>query len=178
MCRKPKIFKLAIVSFAFFLAGCSKGGPVSSLLEQRYCWQRIDSFGNPLEQVCNKTESQMKALYPNSCSYYKNDGEKSCWWVNGTFLSNMTKEGAGLYIRCFNPNAGTPVKVDCKYCQTFYHRKKMTYKPANTITYSTVSRERFCGDTSFTLYHGRQIVLKDTPDSLIVRQFSSNGTAW
>jgi hypothetical protein len=89
----------------------------------------------------------------------------------------MTKEGADMHVRCYNLG-GTPQKLGCDYCQTFYHRKKMTYKPANTITYSTVSREHFCGDTSSRLYHGRQVVLKDTPDSLIVRQFSNDAINW
>ncbi len=178
MCSTKSIIKTIIYGFAFLLAGCVKNGDIASLLEQKHCWQRIDSHGNPLEQVCNKTASEMKAVYTNDCMYYKNDGEKLCWLANGNFLPNMPKEGAELYIRCFNPSAGTPVVVNCNYCQTFYHRRKMTYKPANTTTYSSVTRERFCGDTSATLYHGRQIVLKDTPDSLILLQFSNNGTDW
>ena len=170
--------KWALIVSLLLLAGCTKNNPVSRILEKRYCWQRIDFVGNRLEQVCDKTEADMKALYPNDCSYYKNDGEKSCWLINTTFLPEMTKEGAELVARCFFPNAATPVKVDCNYCQTFYHRRKMTYKPASTISYSPVTSERFCGDTATKLYQGRQVVLKDTPDSLVVLQFSSNGTNW
>lgn len=163
---------------AVMLAGCIKQNPATTLLDRRYCWQRIDNYGNPLEQVCNKTEVEIKALYPNDCSYYKNEGEKACWLVNNSLLPQITKEGAELMARCFFTSAGSPVKVDCNYCQTFYHRRKMTYKPANTISYSLVTSERFCGDTATKLYQGRQVVLKDTPDSLVVLQFSSNGTNW
>lgn len=175
MCKlKSGAVSILVTLFLLTGTGCKKGYP---LLAQRFCWQVIDNFGSPMQEVCNKTEAEMKARY-NSCNYYKNSGEKACWWADGMFLENMTKEGADLHVRCFWPNAGAAVKVACHFCQTFYHRRKMTYKPANTITYSPVSRERFCGDTSATLYHRRQVILKDTPDSLIVLQFSNNGSEW
>lgn len=169
------LHSLLFISLLFIAFGCKKDGPAP---EPTFCWQVIDAFGNSMQELCNKTETEMSALYPNSCRYYKNDGEKSCWLVDSTFLTSMTQEGVELYKRCFRPNAGIPMKVDCNYCGKWYHREKRTYKPANTITYSQVKAERFCGDTAAKLYQGRQIVLRETADSLIVLQFSNNGTNW
>jgi hypothetical protein len=62
------------------MASCSKQE------EEKYCWQIIDSLGNSMNIVCDKTENEMRAAYPNRCSYYKLANE-SCWYVNnGTFI--------------------------------------------------------------------------------------------
>ena len=152
------------------VAGCTKGS-------KEFCWELVDQFGNLTGSVCNKTEAEMQRLYPSSCSYYKTNGEKFCWLIGQTFLSNSTVEKANYYSRCFGSGA-TPTKVECNYCGRWYHRIKRTYKPTNTFVIYEVKVEQFCGDTAKTLYQGRQIILKDTPDSLIVRQFSNNGTNW
>lgn len=143
----------------------------------RFCWQRVDNFGNELEQVCNKTEAEMQALYANACSYYKPGGEKACWTINGNYIKDATAEKANFLAKCFYGN-GTPVKVDCNACGRWFHREKRTYKPNNTFALSQTRVETFCGDTAKTIFHGRQVILKDTPDSLVVRQFSSDGTNW
>lgn len=168
-------FGTLVTVLLVLLTGCKKSGPAS---EQRFCWQLVDAYGNYLQKICGKTESEIKSLYPNSCSYFKSVGEKSCWLVGNRFLLAMTQEEVDLYRQCFHPNSATPVKVDCNYCQKWYHREKRTYKPASTITYSQVTAEQFCGDTTAKLYQGRQIVLRETADSLIVLQFSNNGTNW
>lgn len=116
-------------------------------------------------------------LYPGGCGYYKTGGEKFCWTVNGNFLKEVTQAEAEYYARCFGGNA-TPAKVDCNFCGRWYHREKRTYKVTNTATYSPVRIETFCGDTAKTIFHGRQVIKKDSPDSLIVLQFSSDGTTW
>jgi hypothetical protein len=176
MCKVKALCSIALTLLLLFFAGCKKG-PLS-LVGSRHCWQVLDGMGNPLQEVCNKSESQMKAMYPNGCRYYKNDGEKFCWLVGNVFLSNLTKEGLEMYVRCYNISGGTPQKAPCNYCQHWYHRLKRTYKPATSITYSPVYKEYFCGDTASKIFQGRQVVLKDTPDSLVVRQFSRDAITW
>lgn len=168
-----------LVAFLILLAGCKKSvPPLLPVPEPKFCWQLIDAFGNHLQEVCDRTESEMRALHSDSCSYFKNVGEKLCWLADSTFLPEMTASEVELYKRCFQPNSSVAVKVDCNYYQKWYHREKRTYKPANTITYSVVRVERFCGDTATKLYQGRQIILRETTDSLIVLQFSNNGSNW
>ena len=41
-----------------------------------------------------------------------------------------------------------------------------------------ITKQKFCGDTLSTLYQGRQIIRKDDADSLVIIQFSNNGTNW
>jgi hypothetical protein len=121
----------------------------------------------------------MSAAYGNPCSYYKYD-EKFCWLVNDSlFFKDIPEDGVRQAMNCFwqKPNY-TAVKVGCDYCKKFYHRLKKTYKPANTFTYSTITLQQFCGDTAQKLFPGRQIIEKETADSLIVRQFSGDGIQW
>ena len=140
-----------------------------------HCWQLLDNYGAEMGTVCGKTEEQMKTLYPNACSWYKAEEETFCWLIDGrTFVENKSQSGIDRLMQCYGGTTAT--KVDCSYCKTFYWRVKNTYKPDNSFTYSPVRVEKYCGDTARTLYNGRQVILRDTPDSLIVVQFSSNGS--
>lgn len=143
--------------------------------DDSYCWQLVDGYGNEMSTLCNKTEEEMKALYTNPCFWYKLEKETFCWMINGrTFIKNKSQSAIDSYLKCYG--GGTAVKMDCSYCQTFYWRLKQTYKPNNSVTYSPVTVQQYCGDTARTLYSGRQVVLRDTPDSLIVVQFSSTSS--
>ncbi len=144
--------------------------------DQTYCWQLVDALGNETIMVCNKTEAEMAAHYPASCSYYKAGGETFCWMVNGqVFIKDKSVEGMDHLKHCLMPGA-VAVKVNCNYCKKFYSRIKQTYKPTNTTQYSPVKFEQYCGDTASKLYDGREVIIKDTPDSLILVQFSIDGS--
>ncbi len=169
-----KRYCLVILANLAFLIACKKEEPG----EDRFCWQRIDNFGNNLDQVCDKTEAEMKALYPGDCGYYKTDGEKSCWLIHNAVFPNTTREGAELMARCFYGGNVTPQKVACDYCRRWYHRQKRTYKPTGSFAYSPTTSEQFCGDTATKLFQGRQVVLRETADSLIIVQFSNDGVNW
>jgi hypothetical protein len=158
--------------FLFFLililSACKKDS------NREYCWQRVDAMGNEMGTVCGKTEAEMKAMDPNSCSYFKKEGDAFCWMINNqVFVKDKTEAYMQHYSRCYG--GATYVKVNCDYCKNFYTRQKRTYKPNNTTTYSNITYRQYCGDTATTLYHGREIIIKDTPDSLILVQFSNSG---
>ncbi len=160
-------FALLLTLLVYFIACKKESKPT-------HCWQLMDSFGNELGTVCNKSEAEMSAAYPDPCIYYLLEGEKYCWLVNGqTFIENKNEDAINRYKKCFG--VGTAIKVNCDYCQKYYTRLKQTYKPTDHTIYSSVTFKQYCGDTASTLYHGRQIILKDTPDSLILIQFSNNG---
>ena len=155
--------------------------------EQKYCWQMIDALGNKLDSVCNKTEAELIAcvndktcgLYGFSgnvtaCNYYRLDEPKQCWLINGIYYGDITEGEANIFARCFS-NVTTPVKTTCLTCEWWYHREKSTHRPTNVIRYEKVQQERFCGDTITTLFTGREIIIKNTIDSLVVIQFSKNG---
>lgn len=157
---------LIIAALLAFFTGisCKKG--------DRSCWQRLDLSGNTIGTVCDRTEKEMEASYPNPCTYYKLD-EKFCWYVNsnGEFITNQPEGYIKNLQKCWN--LASAVKVPCDYCQYWYTRQKTTYKPANTSSYSQVSTQRLCGDTVKTLYNRRQIILRETTDSLITLEFSN-----
>lgn len=164
-----RIFVLLAI-FLLPVFSCKKADPT-------HCWQLMDAFGNRLQQICGKTEAQMQADYPDACSYYRTTGTAYCWLVNGSgYHEGLTEEGIQKIVQCFYGGTATVQKVDCGYCQVFYHRIRRLHKPTNNTTFSAITQERFCGDTVRVLFNGRQQILKDTPDSLVVRQFSSNGT--
>jgi hypothetical protein len=143
-------------------------------VSNKHCWQLLDAFGNDVGTVCDKSEAQMKASYPSSCNYYKLGGTNYCWLIdNNIFVKDKPQEYIDLFLHCYN--YANAKKVACDYCQIWYTRQKNIYKPANTFRYSTVTIQRLCGDTVHTLFPGREIILRESADSLIVLQFSNDG---
>ena len=161
--KSRKIFIVALLA-VFIGVSCKK--------DKAYCWQLVDAFGNEMNSVCGKTEKEMQTAYPKPCNYYKIEGTKYCWYTsNRGFIKDKPEAYITKLKQCFN--LSSPVKVACDYCQTWYTRQKNTYKPTNTITYSTVHVQQYCGDTVHTLYKGREILVRETADSLITIQFSN-----
>ena len=166
------------------LISCSKSA------DNKYCWGLVDHNGNELESVCDKTEAELfdiaKRDYPGgfvnpsdftTCNYYKIEGAKYCWLINNVFYKNLYTGKAMLIAHCYNNNT-IPVQVDSNYCMTWYTRQAITFKPTHTVQYSGAHGHYYCGDTVKTIYQGRQIVLRDVTDTLIVLQFSSDGSHW
>lgn len=177
------IASICILFSLVFLVSCKK-------TTERFCWQIINHYGHKVDIICDKTEQELftcinnQECVPNMgvdalrpCSYFKIEGEKKCWMYGTNYIHDVIKNEAWAYSKCFGGNV-EPIETDCRNCKNWYHRKKMTFKPTNTFTYSSTRVETFCGDTARTLFQGRQIIIKDDADSLIVIQFSSNGTNW
>lgn len=169
--------------FALILLGACKKDNTP-----RFCWQVLDNLGNELISICDKTEDELKECVRTGacnininngnlgpCNYYKIEGEKFCWMLNGAFVQNQSQTQINHTIQCFGSGTWTATKVACDYCKKWYTREKRTYKPTNSFNYSSVEYRFFCGDTVRTLFHGRQVIRKDNADSLIVVQFSDNG---
>jgi hypothetical protein len=164
---KLKINFILLLGAMFVIDSCKKES------NNKYCWQITDPNGNLINSVCNKTLSEIQSLYPNSCSYYKIEGEEYCWFVDGRlFIKNVTENYLNHYLQCYS--SGSAVKVACDYCEHWYSRQKNTYKPNNTIFYSPIYFQQYCGDTVHTIFQGREIVLRESPDSVITLQFSKN----
>ena len=164
---RQNISLLAIFLIVFMGSSCKKDS------EEEYCWQLMDALGNPINTVCNKTESEMQAAYPNPCTHYRL-GTAYCWYIDGSiFVKDKTEDYINRYKQCYgNVNA---VKVACDYCEKWYTRQKHTYKPNNTFFYSPIENKQYCGDTAQTLFQGREIILRETADSLVTVKFSNNG---
>ena len=183
------LITILIVCVSFFIVSCKKDK--AEEISAKHCWQIIDYSGNNLAQICDKTEAELiecvnnktcgNFLGPNpitSCNYYQTDGEKFCYQIgNSTTSEPVTESYANLLSRCYRGGAAI-IKTTCITCQRWYTRDKMTYKPNNTTTYTQIRIGNYCGDTLTKIYQGRQIIKKDDADSLIVLQFSNNGTNW
>jgi len=164
---KIAVYLIVLVLPSFIGFSCKKESA------KTYCWQLTDPIGNTLNSVCGKTEAQMQVSYSNPCTYYKL-GDEYCWYIdNMIFITNKPQDFIDRYLHCFGHTSA--IKVACDYCQTWYTREKYTYKPNNTFTYSQVRVQQYCGDTVHTLYQGREIILRESNDSLITLQFSNNG---
>jgi hypothetical protein len=156
------------------ILSCKKETNKIETNDDKYCWQLIDPLGNPLDSVCNKNETDMQALYPNVCSYYK-IGDEYCWLIDSNiFVPNVPEDYITRFLHCYG-NFTNYQKVPCDYCQKWYSRQKNKYKPNDTFTFSPVHLQQYCGDTVHTLFQGREIILRETSDSLITLQFSNNG---
>lgn len=142
--------------------------------EPEFCWQLTDTLGNPLNSICGKTEAEMQASYPNPCTYYKM-GDVYCWYIDSlSFIKDEPQDYIDRMRNCYSFTSA--VKVPCDYCQKWYTRQKAVYKPDNTYTLSVTWVQQYCGDTVHTLFQGREIILRESSDSLITLQFSNNGT--
>ena len=171
---KIKITILVILVAFLTGIGCRKHDDPKTE-DTKYCWMVLDGSGVPMGKICDRSETEMKDSLPNVCFYYKLGDPEYCWLVDGsTYIENVPENYIKQFLTCYNKTAYK--KVDCGYCQNWYTRQKNTYKPANTVTYSPVKVQRLCGDTLKTLYQGRQITLRESTDSLIVLQFSNNGS--
>jgi hypothetical protein len=182
---------ITILSICFFVSIVSCKKDKAEDIPAKHCWQLIDYNGNNLAEICDKTETELIACVTNntcgsflggntinSCNYYQSDGAKFCYQIGSrTTQEPITESHANLLSKCYFGGAA-PVKSTCIPCQYWYTRDKKTYKPNNTITYSYVTKTNYCGDTLTKIYQGRQIIKKDDADSLIVLQFSNNGTNW
>jgi hypothetical protein len=182
------LFSILSVCFFVSIVSCKKDKEVAP---EKYCWQIIDALGNNINQICDKTEEELRGCIKSNscgitssasgftldCGYYRVDGEKFCWQIGAYNLNDANEYQAKLFGRCFLGGA-IPVKTTCIPCQRWYTRDKMTYKPNNTTTYTQIRVGNYCGDTLTKIYQGRQIIKKDDADSLIVLQFSNNGTNW
>ena len=140
-----------------------------------FCWALVDQLGNEYGQICHKSEAEMRDAYPGTCTYYKT-GTNYCWLLDGTiFVENRPED---YIVRFKNCMGGYTIaeKVPCDYCGRWYTREKHLYKPSGSFVYSQVRVQQYCGDTVHTLFQGREIILRETADSLITLKFSNNGT--
>lgn len=159
----PLTMRGLFFSILFLIVACNKN--------KDYCWQLYDALGNEAGIVCDKTESEMAAQYGNFY-YDRADAKKYCWKIqyqNGpiTYADNLSEKMAGIYFQ----GAILLEKFTCGYCQKWMSREKGLYKPTGNFAYKPAKVEQLCGDTCNTLFPGRIIILRDTPDSLITVEF-------
>ena len=179
---------LLTLATGILISSCKRDKPAA----EKHCWQVIDVVGNNLNYICDKTEAELLACAKagtcgilnggpgfSNCNYYMADGPKECYNINGSvYPEKITESHAALLAKCFGNRSGVYFKTTCVICAFWYHREKRTYKPTNTFVYSQITRQQFCSDTLATLYQGRQVTRKNDEDSLIVIQFSNDGTTW
>jgi hypothetical protein len=181
---------ITILSICFFISIMSCKKDKAEELPAKHCWQIVDFAGNNLAEICDKTEAELLACVANnscgsflggntltSCNYYQSDGEKFCYQIGNITPDPMTESQAKLIAKCYYGNAPL-IKLDCVACKFWYTREKRQKKPAEPINYTPGIKRNYCGDTLTKIYQGRQIIKKDDADSLIVLQFSNNGTNW
>jgi hypothetical protein len=152
---------LFFIIVTFFVA-CTKN--------KEYCWQAYDALGNEIGIVCHKSESEMTAQY--GIYFDRADAKKYCWKIQypGSVFSypeNITEKMAGIFFQ----GAVIREKFPCGYCQKWMSREKDLYKPTGGFMYKQIKVEQYCGDTCATIFAGRIVVIRDTPDSLITVEF-------
>jgi len=143
---------------------------VSCKKDREHCWDVFDALGNQIAKVCGKTETEISAEYGKY--YDRSDAKKYCWkaqYQSGgiVYAENLSEKMAGIFIQ----GAVSLEKVTCGYCQKWMSRQKELYKPTGNFKYQSIKVEQYCGDTCKTLFPGRIILLRETPDSLITVEF-------
>jgi hypothetical protein len=180
-----KISSQILLTFGLlFFVSCKKTNDSA-----KHCWQIIDVSGNLLNQICNKSESEMLACVNSgacgtynggrpltSCEYYQTDGDLFCWKINNRYYSNLTESAANVYAKCFSGDSATvPLKIACSSCLNYFTREQITtYAPTDTVYYTPISYNQYCGDSLAIVASGNHTI-KSTPDTVIIQQFSVNG---
>ena len=157
--------------FVILICSCTKRND-----DIKHCWKLYDYNADELGIICDVTETEVKNM-PN-VTFYHNRNEPRFCWLTGTAPNQVYWEDAPESFIAWRTGNISRVKVACGYCARWFHRIKRSYKPTGNFAYSQVTVQRFCGDTISKLYTGRQDTLKNTLDSLVVRQFSSDGANW
>ncbi len=138
--------------------------------DKEYCWLLYDQLGNEGGIVCNKTEEEMEDQY--GVYFDRENATRYCWkiqYATGSpgYPEKVTEKMAGIFFQ----GAVTKEKIPCGYCQKWASRQKDLYKPTGGFSYRPVKAEVLCGDTCATLFVGRIVTIRDTPDSLITVEF-------
>ncbi|MCX6315944.1 MAG: hypothetical protein NTW29_01530 [Bacteroidetes bacterium] len=146
----------------FLFASCQK--------DKETCWQVYDALGNELTQVCDKSESEINAQY--GAYYDRSDAAKYCWRIespagNFSYPENLTEKLVAVYY----PGVINKQKITCGYCQRWATREKGIGSLTGNYAYKPVEVQTYCGDTCNTLYPGRIVMVRKTPDSLITVEF-------
>ena len=164
------ITKLLIVPILFILLAvnsCKKEN-------QKTCWRLVDGLGNMLNEVCNKTESEMNAEYGSQYGFFRSSDPFYCWKVQQlpnppNYIRNVPQ----YIIDKFLPGY-TIEKVDCNsFCKwkiLFKHQSKITghFTPTTLKTETIMNVSDTCGK----LFPGRIVVVSETADSIHTAEFS------
>jgi len=154
--------KILFFIIASFLVACTKN--------KEHCWQLYDALGNEIGIICGKTESEMTAQY--GVYFDRKEAKRYCWKIQYpgggfSYPENITEKMAGIFFQ----GAVIREKVPCGYCQKWMSREKELYKPTGIFHFKPIKVEQYCGDTCATIFVGRIVVIRDTPDSLITVEF-------
>ena len=155
---------LLFLMLSLFFLTCKK--------ESTYCWEIYDAAGQALNQVCGKTESEIKSEYPGVL-YDRTDAPKFCWTIitssgDTTYTTAMSENFVNYF---YTKNGSASSKIDCSTCQTWFIRNKDLIKSSGGYYYGAETRTYLCGDTTSTLFAGRMILIKETADTTYYTEF-------
>jgi len=146
-----------LIAAIILLNNCSK--------EKTDCWDVYTSNGSLTKTVCGQTEEEIQAVYGKY--YDRASSPKYCWKADYPgyfyFVQNLSEKMAAMFYQ----DAQNIQKVSCGYCQKWECHNKNYYKPTGEYTNTLGYLQYPCGDTCSTLYPGRQIVIRETADSII-----------
>ena len=141
---------------------------------KKYCWQGFDRSGIDVTGllVCGKTAAEVEALYPQYW-FYKSTDPKYCWKA-------QTAQGQTIYFRNvpvsmtekMKPYGGlTFTKMDCNSFCIWAWQEKGISKLTGFYAPTRPGVDILFGDTCTKLFVGRSIVIRETQDSVITREF-------
>lgn len=146
-----------LIAAIILLNSCSK--------EKGQCWDVYTSNGSLTKTVCGQTEELIRNVYGKY--YDKASATKYCWQAiyPGYFIyyQNLSEKMAGLFFS----DALSYSKVSCEFCQNWEYYIKYIYKPTGEYFNSVAKAQTLCGDTCLTLYPGREIIIRETVDTLV-----------
>jgi hypothetical protein len=148
---------------------------ISCSKNKKGCWQGFTPFSNVQGLlVCDKTKAEAEAAFPQYW-FYNASESKYCWKVE-------TQQSPTFYIR-YGPRSMVDkwrfyyggysfTKTDCNsFCIWNVVHEKHKSKVTGLYGPTYLKSETFTTDTCSKLYTGRIIVIRETTDSIITREF-------
>lgn len=122
---------------------------------------------------CDKTAAEIAALHPDG--YYYRSDEPLVFWYESSTGNYRADLPASLKNKYLSPSY---TQVPCGFCAFWYFREKRKFVPTGSFTYSPITYQRLCADSVRTLFRGKEVLLRQSTDSVITRQFSDDGINW
>ena len=141
---------------------------------EKTCWQGFDPSGYTVQglTVCDKTLDEMKAAYPGYW-FYRADEPTYCWQV-------QPPQGSRFYMRNVPTSmvdsirsyrGGNFTKVDCNSFCVWQYLDKTRSKITGLYSPTRMSVEVYAADSCSKLFLGRVIVIRETTDTIVTREF-------
>ncbi len=141
---------------------------------KRQCWYLLENNGGNVGEVCDKSRAEMEAKYNGQFYFYPTSDPKYCWKIEDPFFGTFYLRNIAQYavnLLASTSSGYTTAKVDCSsFCKWVYQDRRLN-KNTGFFRYGIATPESFSLDSCGKLFVGKEVIIRETPDSVYYRKF-------